>query len=243
MKAHNALMIYVLMNVYAMHAGEKAGLAIGGTLVGGSTALLIGAQQYFSSGTANVNVAEMAMEEWVLEVPVAPQTTASGAVTESGAMAESAAAAESAELVSAEAAVTAAGIAAAVTIVVIIVAVVALATISLWLPPILKQSGVANSTLYEVKAYIDFQGEVGSSCSRAHLVLYPYSRKDLGAPWQEVGGDRGRACIPARYGARVYIAMRGATVQCASSLKDQAKHMKNINIKTDKTVRIQWANV
>jgi len=127
---------------------------------------------------------------------------------------------------------TAATVGLMVIAVVVVVVIVAVATISLWLPPILKQSGVANSTLYEVDAYIDFQGAVGSSCSRAHLVMYPYSRKDLGAPWRVVGGDRGRACIPERYGARIHIPARGALVAFKGSTKDAHKNIKKIGLGT-----------
>ena len=141
---------------------------------------------------------------------------------------------------------TAATVGLVVIAVVVVVAIVAMATISLWLPPILKQSGVANSTLYEVDAYIDFQGAVGSSCSRAHLVMYPYSRKDLGAPWRVVGGDRGRACIPERYGARVDIPARGSLVQFRGSIKDTHKNIKKIGLEAPtskrKGLHFIWSN-
>jgi|GEM_PF-3183318 len=141
---------------------------------------------------------------------------------------------------------TAATVGLMVIAVVVVVVIVAVATISLWLPPILKQSGVANSTLYEVDAYIDFQGAVGSSCSRAHLVMYPYSRKDLGAPWRVVGGDRGRACIPERYGARIDIPSRGTLVQLRGSTKDAHKNIKKIGLEAPtaqrKGLHLIWSN-
>ena len=261
MSIRHLIMLCVLMNICAVHAEDKkkddkqqevAGFAIGATVFGGSTAAIIIAQNYFVM-TSNFQMAEVAAQtltaapevsalEWF--VPGATQAIASSEASAAGAAGSggsSGVAVGSKTLLDTLAALAPETVAAG--LVVIAVIAIALATMPFWLPPILKQSGVANSTLYEVKAYIDFQGAVGGSCSRAHLAVYPYSRKDLGAPWRVVGGDRGRACLPERYGASILMVMRGSVVQLAGSIKDQAKHMKNIALRSDKALRIQWANV
>lgn len=254
MSMRNLVMLCsMLMNIHGVHADDKkqavAGFAIGTTMFGGSTAALVIAQNYFAM-TSNLQMAEVAAQtvtatpeisafEWFFQG--ATQAIASSEVSVAGSGSSSGAVAASETVLETLAALAPEAVAAGLVIVAVVA--IALATMPFWLPPILKQSGVANSTLYEVKSYIDFQGAVGSSCSRAHLVVYPYSRKDLGAPWREVGGDRGRACIPKRYGATILVATRGSIVRFASSIKDQAKHMKNITLRSDTTLRIRLENI
>jgi len=107
-----------------------------------------------------------------------------------------------------------------------IVLLVAYTTMPYWLPLIYKQSGVCNNTLYQASAFIDFQGAAGASCSRAHFDLAPYNRKDLGhRSWQQVGGDRGRACLPQRYGTRIYLAGGGVTIVMKGAKKESTKQL------------------
>jgi|GEM_PF-3508086 len=105
-----------------------------------------------------------------------------------------------------------------------LVLLVAYTTMPYWLPLIYKQSGIGNHTLYESHAFIDFQAAAGTSCSRAHFTLCPYNRKDLGCKsWQQVGGDRGRSCLPEKYHTRMYLACGGVTLIMESSKKELTK--------------------
>jgi len=140
-----------------------------------------------------------------------------------------------------ETAVTAAAAATIATIVITIIVMIAIETMPYWLPKILKQSGLANNTLYEARGYIDFQGAIGQACSRANFHLYPYNRKDLGGRfWQEVGGDRGRSCLPERYTIMMYIPSR-TLITLKASHRDLAKHMKIFSIKPAQTAGVSIA--
>jgi len=178
-----------------------------------------------SAAVQSANIAERA-EQMLAAIDAAPSSELASAVTTAAVAPEQAEAAVAAAQMASKIA-TAITVA---TIIITIIVMVAIETMPYWLPKILKQSGMANNTLYEARAYIDFQGAVGQACSRANFHLYPYSRKDLGGKfWQEVGGDRGRSCLPDRYTTLVYIPSC-ALITLKSSYHDTAKHMKLFSI-------------
>ena len=210
-----------------------------GVTMRSSSSFLETAEQIMEAASA---VGTKSKEIIALETALNMETQASTATTTLQTAAKTAQAASEAS----ETAVTAAAAATIATIVITIIVMIAIETMPYWLPKILKQSGIANNTLYEARAYIDFQGAVGQACSRATFHLYPYSRKDLGGRfWQEVGGDRGRSCLPERYTTMVYIPSR-TLVTLKASLRDTAKHMKIFSIKPAQTpgvlIAFKWQN-
>jgi len=143
-----------------------------------------------------------------------------------------------------KAAVAVIDIAALVDIGVNLLIFIAMETMPYWLPLIYKQSGMVNNTLYEAQAYINFQGGETVSCSRANFHFYPYNRKDLrGRSWQEVGGDRGRMCLPERYVATVFVPQR-QLVSIQGTYGNKTKDMKifSLAFKNNKQFAITWKN-
>ena len=125
-----------------------------------------------------------------------------------------------------------------------VIFIVATVTMPYWLPLLLRESGVANNTLYEASSSIVFQGEMEKSCNHAYFHFYPYNRKDLnGRFWQEVGGDRGRSCLPERYYTTVYIPCR-TLITIQGSKKDHAKHMSvfGFGLGPENHLAIAWNN-
>jgi|GEM_PF-3942707 len=124
-----------------------------------------------------------------------------------------------------------------------VILIVTTVTMPYWLPLLLRESGVANNTLYEASSSIAFQGEVGKSCDRAHFHFYPYNRKDLnGKFWQEVGGDRGRSCLPEQYYTTIYIPCR-TLITIHGFKKDHTKHMSifSFGLNRENHLAIAWS--
>ena len=121
---------------------------------------------------------------------------------------------------------------------------IAMETMPYWLPLIYKQSGMVNNTLYEARAYISFQGGETVSCSRANFHFYPYNRKDFGRrSWAEVGGDRGRICLPERYVATVFVPQRQlVSIQGAYGNKTKDMKIFSLAFKNNNQFSITWKN-
>ena|GEM_PF-3808755 len=181
-----------------------------------------------------------------LEVPRAlpsapriPQVTGGGSTVIAG---ERAAAQSTTQLT--KAAVAVIDTAALIDIGVNLLIFIAMETMPYWLPLIYKQSGMVNNTLYEARAYISFQGGETVSCSRANFNFYPYNRKDLGVrSWKEVGGDRGRMCLPERYVATIFVPQRQlVSIQGAYGNKTKDMKIFSLAFKNNNQFSINWNN-